>query len=489
MKDLKKRVVQSGLAKVCSQVANSALRLGYIAAMARLLHPEDFGLVAMVIAVTSFYELFTTAGLLLAAVQSSRITEDQISTLFWVNLLVGAVLFLVCIATAPVLVSFYGEPRLFWITMTVGFGFLFNAACAQHSALLQRELRYVELSIIETTSLVVGCGIGVSLAASGFGYWGLVGSTIATPAITGALLWARTGWVPGLPRRHADVRSLLGFGGTVTLNNLIVHLAYNLDKLLIGRVWGPGALGIYGTAYQLANAPTRDAMGAIGVVAFAALARLQEEPARLKSYFLRGFALVVSATMPITLFAAVFADDIVLFLLGPKWAQAATVYRLLAPTILVFSIINPTGWLLQSVGLQGRSLRIACAIAPLAVTGFVLGLPYGPAGVALGFSVAMTLWLVPHVFWCLHGTAVRPYEILIAALPPFAASVAAVGLAYGVAELWLDQLPVPARLALAGMAMGGTYLAVLMFAMDQKNFYWGLLRDIRGASPSGSVAP
>jgi PST family polysaccharide transporter len=266
-------------------------------------------------------------------------------------------------------------------------------------------------------------------------------------------------------------------------------VAYNLDKLLIGRVWGPGALGIYGTAYQLANAPTRDAMGAIGMVAFAALARVQAEPARLKSYFLRGFALVVSATMPITLFAAVFADDIVLLLLGPKWAQAATVYRLLAPAILVFSIINPTGWLLQSVGLQGRSLRIGCAIAPLVVTGFVLGLPYGPAGVALGFSVAMTLWLVPHVFWCLHGTVIRPHEILTAALPPFAASVAAAGLAFGVAELWLGQLPALARLALAGMAMGGAYLAVLMLAMDQKDFYWGLLRDIRGASPSGSVAP
>jgi PST family polysaccharide transporter len=489
MKDLKKKVVQSGVAKLVAQVANSALRLGYTAVMARLLHPEDFGLLAMVVAITGIYDLFTTAGLLLAAVQKQDITEDQISTLFWVNVLVGAILFLLCLGTAPVLVSFYGEPRLFWITTIMGAGFLFNAAGAQASALLQRQLRYVELSAIETLSLLLACTLGVGLALWGFGYWGLVSTAIATPAIAATLMWTRAAWLPGLPRRDAGIRSLLGFGGTVTLNNLIVYFGYTLDKLLIGRVWGPGALGVYGTSYNLAYAPTLGATGAIGAVAFAALARLQDDPARLRSYFLRGFSLLISISTPITLFTASFADDIVSIMLGPRWADAAALLRLFAPTILVLSVINPIGWLLQSIGLQGRSLRIALVLTPLMICGYLIGLPYGPKGVALGFSAAMTLWLLPHVFWSLHGTGISPREFFLAAFPPFFAGTSAAALSFGVAYLCLNDVSSIVRLVPAGIVMGGTYFAILMFGMKQKAFYWSLLRDLGGFRSASSSHP
>ena len=117
-------------------------------------------------------------------------------------------------------------------------------------------------------------------------------------------------------------------------------------------------------------------------------------------------------TVPISIFCALFADDIVLVVLGPKWTDAAAIFRLLTPTILVFGIINPTGWLLQSVGLHGRSLRIALVIAPLVIAACLIGLPYGPNGIAFAFSAAMTLWLVPHVVWCLHNTVISPWDFL-----------------------------------------------------------------------------
>src|SRR5205823_14448709 len=134
---------------------------------------------------------------------------------------------------------------------------------------------------------------------------------------------------------------------------------------------------------------------------------------------------VNSMTLPTTIFCALFADEIILVVLGPKWREAATIFRLLAPTILVFGIINPTGWLLQSVGLQGRSLRIAFVIAPLVITACVIGMPYGPTGVAFAFSAAMTIWLVPHIVWCLHGTTITPGDLFVAIWRPFVASIAA----------------------------------------------------------------
>jgi O-antigen/teichoic acid export membrane protein len=489
VEDLKKRVVRGGVSKLLGQVAIFVLRLGFVAIMARLLQPEDFGLVAMVIAFTGLYDLFTTAGLSLAAVQRPTITNEQVSTLFWVNILVGALLCVLCFVTAPFLVTFYNEPRLFWVTAVLGAGFVFNAVGVQHSALLQRQLRFTELTIIEVFSLLVSYALGIGLAVCGFGYWALVASMITTPAISSVLMWAFTNWIPGLPRGHADIRSLLSFGGTITLNNLIVYVAYNTDKLLVGRFWGAGALGIYGTAYQLVNVPTRNLTATLGGIAFSALSRLQDEPMRLKSYFLKGYFLLISITAPITIFSAVFADDIVLIFLGPTWAEAAPVFRLLTPTILVFSIINPTGILLQSIGLQVRSLLIALVIAPLAVAGYLLGLPYGPTGVASGFSAAMTLWLVPHVFWCLHNTAISVGDFFATTYRPFLASILAAALAWAIAQLVPVQvLPPFARLVIVGSTMVGTYVSILMFAMGQKALYLNLLRGLKSSPRSQSAA-
>jgi PST family polysaccharide transporter len=486
---LKKRVVRAGASKLVGQGIIFVLRLGFVAIMARLLQPEDFGLVAMVIAFTGVYDLFTTAGLSLATVQRTTITNEQVSTLFWVNIFVGALLCLLCFATAPLLVFFFSEPRLFWVTAALGAGFLFNAMGVQHSALLQRQLRFADLTIIEVVSLLVSYTLGIGLAVCGFGYWALVASMIATPAISSVLMWAHTAWMPGLPRGHADIRSLLSFGGTVTLNNLIVYVAYNTDKLLIGRFWGAGALGIYGTAYQLVNVPTTNLTAALAGIAFSAIARIQDEPMRLKSYFLKGYFLLISVTAPITIFSAVFADDLVFIFLGPKWAEAATVFRLLTPTVLVFSIINPTGILLQSIGLQVRSLLIALVIAPLAVAGYLLGLPYGPTGVAAGFSTAMTLWLVPHVFWCLHNTTISVGDFFATTYQPFLASIMAAALAWTIAQLTLFQvLPPFARLVIVGSVMVGTYVSILMFAMGQKALYLNLLRDLKSSPRSQSVA-
>src|SRR5712691_7100105 len=161
MHDLKQKTVRGGLAKLLGQVANFALRLGFIMILALLLGPADFGLVAMVTAVTAVYGKFTTAGLSSATVQVARITDQQISNLFWVNIVFGTVLGFLCVATAPVLARFYHEPRLFWVTIAIAPGFLFSAAGVQHLALLQRELRYVALTIIEALSQLAGIVVGI----------------------------------------------------------------------------------------------------------------------------------------------------------------------------------------------------------------------------------------------------------------------------------------------------------------------------------------
>ena len=199
MQDIKRMALRGGVAKLISQAGSFVLRLGFLIVAARLLKPEDFGLVAMVTVFTVVLDLFSTAGLSSAAVQKSTINNEQISTLFWINILVGVMFSILCVLIAPLIVAFYHEPRLFWVTVAMGAGFLFNAAGVQHLALLQRQMRYVSLAKIEFSCQLISLGLGLCLALAGFGYWALVAAAIALPAATTLSAWRVTGWIPGRP--------------------------------------------------------------------------------------------------------------------------------------------------------------------------------------------------------------------------------------------------------------------------------------------------
>ena len=482
MHDLKRQTLRGGLAKFGALGATFLLRMGTIMALARLLSPKDFGLVGMVVAFTGVLNFLRDFGLSSAAVQRMTISEEQSSTLFWINILIGALLGLTAVAMAPAIATFYGDPRLFGITAVLALGFPFNAAGTQHQALLQREMRWAALAVINVVSLMVGAAVGIGGAEAGYGYWALVWMSIASPLAGTLGLWLTTGWVPGVPLRQAGVRSLMLFGVTVTLSSLVTYVAYNAEKVLIGRFWGADAIGIYGRAYQLVNIPTEQLNSAVGEVGFAALSKLQDDPVRLKSYFLKGFSLLLGLALPITVTCVLFADELVFVVLGPKWKDAAAIVRLLAPAIAIFAIINPLEWFIFSIGLGARSLRIALVFAPFMITGYVIGLPYGPKGVAFAYSAVLTLLLIPRILWCVHETVVSLRDILLAVSGPAASGVVAGGVAFGV-RLTYGQFfsPLP-RLVLESSVLFVTFFGVLLLVAGQKSLYLDLLRGLRSSA-------
>jgi PST family polysaccharide transporter len=482
MQDLKGRIIRGSLARLCAQAASLLLRVGSLMVLARLLGPKDFGLVGMVTAFTGVLLWFRDFGLSSAAVQRATITEEQISTLFWINIMLGALLGLGAVAMAPAIAAFYREPQLFWVTIVLAAGFLFNSAGVQHSALLQRQMRFTILAVISVVSLIVGTATGIAGARAGYGYWALVAMTVTQPLIATIGFWMATSWVPGMPRRRVGIRSMLHFGGALTLNGLVAYVAYNAEKAMIGRFWGVDALGIYGRAYQLVTIPIDNMNSAVGDVAFSALSRLQDDPIRLRSYFLKGFSLVLGLTLPTTIACALFADDIVLFFLGPNWKDTAEIVRLLAPVMVIFAIINPLGWLIYSIGLVARALRIALAFAPIMIAGCAMGLPYGPKGVAFAYSAVMVLWVIPHILWCIHGTAVSFRDILLTVSRPLASGILAGGIAFGVRLICGEFVSPLPRLVLEGSVLLVAFYGMLLFAAGQKSLYLDLLRGLKRPS-------
>lgn len=483
MNDLKAKTIHGGYARAGAVGAGFVLRLGSLMVLARLLAPKDFGLLGMVTAFTGVLSLFRDFGLSAAAVQLPSVSEAQSSTLFWINVLVGGLLTLIAGACAPAVGSFYHEPRLLWVTVIVAVGFLFNGAGVQHSAILQRQMRFRALAFIDVAATIVSIVLAIAMAMAGYGYWALVAMTLCNPVVTTIGLWLTSGWVPGLPRRGIGLASMIRFGGTLTLNSFIVYVASNFDKVLLGRFWGAEALGIYGRAYQLIRIPTDNLNSAVGEVAFAALSRLQDDSQRLKSYFLKGYSLVLALTVPITVVCGLFAADMVRVLLGHKWTEAIPIFRMLAPTILVFAIANPLGWLLTALGLVGRGLRISLVIGPVMIASYFMGLSHGPRGVAFAYSTVMVLWVIPAILWCIHGTVFSFLDILQVIARPLA-SVIPAGVLGEVLHLFLLRRlnPLP-RLALETIALMLVYLGILLFAGGSNSFYLRLLRSLRTQHP------
>ncbi len=476
--DLRRRTVRGAFAAGTAQATTLVLRTGSMMILARLLFPADFGLVGMVTAATGFMNFFHDFGLSTASIQRVSVTDEQVSTLFWLNLAAGSLLAGVCVFIAPVLVRFYGEPRLLPITMVIGAGFFFNGAGVQHRALLQRSLRFSAVAAIDTTAIFIGIVAAVAMAASGMGYWALVVMTIAPPAIGSICTWIVTGWVPGPPRRHSGVRSMLWFGGTVTLNSFVVYVAYNTDKLLLGRFWGANVLGLYGRAYQLISIPTENFNSTLSQVALPALARVQKDPDRLRSHFLQGYSLFFAVAVPVTCGCALFADDIIRVFLGPRWTDAAVIFRLLAPTMLAFALLNPFGSLMVAVGRTARSLAMALVIAPVVIFGYTLGLPSGANGVAIGFSGAMVLLAFPLIMWAKRGTLITTHDVLQEIAPALGSIAVAVGLALASRTLTARLNFAFVRLTAETAILWGTYALVLLFGMNRKVRYAKVARDL-----------
>lgn len=485
----KQKSVRGGTLTMLGQGIGMAFQIGTTVILARLLLPSDYGLQAMALTLTAFFSLFKDAGLSVATVQRETLSQEQISTLFWLNVALGAVLTILVAVAAPLLAAFYKQPQLLGITAASATIFLFNSLSVQHRALLDRSMRFATGVKIDILCSFIGSVVAIVLAFLGFGYWALICQNISLPIVGTIAAWSAMPWMPGKPRWTPELKSMVRFGGTVTLNSVVVYIAYNMEKILLGRYWGAASLGIYGRAYQLATLPVQQLIGAVHSIAFSVLSRMQGEAERLQRAYLKSLSLIVSLTVPVVISSAVFADEIVRVVLGEKWMQAALVLKLLAPTVMVLALVNPFSWFLRATGRVSRSLKIALLICPVVILGIIAGLRYGPRGVAMGYSAAMVLLLVPLVAWATAGTAITFRAYWSAVRHPLLAGSFA-GLAGWLFQRWSTGYLAPLPLLILELTFSFLiYAGILLFALKEKNFYFDLVRQILPQSQNSTAKP
>ena len=393
------RTARGGVVTIVSHGLKFALSIVATAILARLLTPQDYGLIGMVAVFTGFVAMFKDLGLSLATVQRAEISYDQISTLFWVNITISAGVTLLMFLLAPLIGWFYGEPRLILITIVTAIGFLFGGLAVQHEALLKRQMRFYALSVVAFTSMMIGYVVGIFFAWRGARYWSLVFSQLALLASNTIGVWLVCHWRPGRPKRNTGVRSMLSFGGNVTGYALINYISKNCDNLIVGRAFGPQLLGLYAKAAQLLSLPTDQINEPLATVTIPALSRLADSPERYRQAYLRIMEKVIMVTMPAVMLMLATADWLVLIILGPQWGYTAKIFIFMGVAGLFQPIAATGGWLLVSQGRVRDMLRWSIINAPISILSLLAGLPWGAVGVAASFSLGRILIANPLLYW------------------------------------------------------------------------------------------
>lgn len=382
------------------QVVRIVTQLAGVVLLARLLSPDDFGLIAMVTSIVGVGEILRDFGLTSAAVQAKTLSRPQKSNLFWINFGLGAVLTLLVLACAPLIAGLYGQPELTDLARALSFTFVLNGLATQFRAELNRRMRFGALNAVDTVPAVVGLLVAATMAYFTQSVWALVAQQL-TAAVLGlvmALTLAR--WWPGLPSRQGEMRQLIRFGGGVFGTQAVAYATKNADNVAIGLVWGPSALGLYSRAYQLLMAPIVQLLAPMTRVALPVLSRLQDDRARFVAFLRRGQ--LIGSLLAGSIYALVFglAHPVVLLLFGEQWLGLVPIFQALAVGGVFRALNQVAYWAYLGLGLSMQQFRFYLVSQPLIILFMLAGLPWGPLGVAVGHSIGYTLNWFAALWWC-----------------------------------------------------------------------------------------
>jgi len=456
---LRSRTLKGLVWKAFSQIVVQGLRIVVAVILARLLEPDEWGLAAMVLVFAALVAIFSDLAFGAALVQRRSLTEADRSTVFWLTLIGGAVFTFVGVVLSGAVASLYGEPDVQPLFAALSLSFVVTALGTTQLALLTREMDFRRLELRMMSATIVGAAVAIALAAAGFGAWAIIMQQIAIAVVSTALLWASYPWRPRLLFSFASVRGLGSFSANVLGTQILFYLSRNADNFLIGRFLGATPLGAYALAYNLVLVPFSRIASPIQEVLFPAFSRLQDDPRKVGSAWLRVNRLVGAIALPALVGLIVVAPDFVTVVLGEKWRDAIPVIQILAWAGLLQSLQRLNSSVLAARDRTGTLFRFSILASVANVLAFVVGLQWGIVGVAAAYALSNTV-LQPVYTWLTARSVDLTLGAVARDLAGLAQAVVLMGAATLGARMLLVELGVsPAARLVAVILVGAAVFA------------------------------
>ncbi|OEU66517.1 MAG: colanic acid exporter [Desulfobacterales bacterium PC51MH44] len=449
----------------------TALQFVTLAVLARLLSPSDFGLMGMIMVVVGFAQAFADMGISNAIIHRQDATRNQLSSLYWLNIIAGIITFCVICASAPLVVEFYHEPRLHNLLYLTAAIFLITPFGQQFQILMQKKLRFNELAKIEIATSIVNSVVAIVLAFSGFGVYSLIWGQLAGTS-TKVLMLFSTGWRnwrPGFHFSRHDLSNYLSFGLYQMGERSINYLNSNIDYLLIGSMLGAKSLGYYTLAYNLIIRPSIMINPVITKVAFPVFSRVQNETDRLKRGYLKVLQLLSTVNLPMMIGLAVIAPIAVPVIFGEQWLPSIILIQILTIVGLLRSTASIVGSLLMAKGRADLGFKWNLVLTITQIPGLYLGIKLGGmVGVAIAYAILQCIYAIFNylvLIRILLGPCLREY---IQRMWPSLWTSGAMAIAVLFSGIFLQNMPYLPLLIIQILCGAAVYIGLMMYS--QKMF-------------------
>lgn len=445
---LKRRAASGASSTLAGQGGRLVFQFIGIIVLARLLSPEDYGLVAMVAAVAGIANVLRDFGLTFASVQSKAMSDELRSNLFWFNALAGVVSAAIVAALSWPISVLYDEPRLVALTLALAPMFLIDGLAAQYRADITRRMRFRALAAAEVGAVAIALVVATSAAVAGLTYWSLVIQQVTTSLAGLVLLSLWGGWWPQRFHRGVSAKRELTFGLDIFAAQLVNYAARNADSVIIGARLGAAELGIYDRAFQLLMLPIQRLQSPATRVALPVLSRLQDSPAEFSRFIQRGQLTLIHPVMFVMSAGAAFGSVLVPLVLGDQWAASALPFQILSVAGMAQAANYAFYWSYLATGKTRESLKLMVMYRPVQIAMLFIGSFWSITGVAVAYSLSQLIGWQLQASWTrrvpltprreLYRAGLRAYALHLSAaagpavlLGVLGVSIATVALAVG----------------------------------------------------------
>lgn len=456
----------------------AVIQLIQLAMLGRLLRPSAFGLMAMLMVVIEIARVFSQMGLYEAIISKQDTNRQHLSSLFWINILAGLLLYFILVLTAPIVAAFFSEPQLKGMLPVVGLIFIISALSLQFEALIRKNLFFDLLTKINITAAILGMVLAVGMAVQGFGVWSLIyGQLTLHAAKTLALLLvaATKHWLPALHFRFGEIKGHFFFGLTRVGAMVANQINSRVDQMVIGSLLGPIALGFYNIAFRIVLQPIQSVNPILTQVAFPVFSQIQDDDARLKRGFVKMIHLLTSINAPLLIGLCALAPLAIPFLMGEQWRPSVPLVQVLVFYALLRSLGNAGGSLILAKGMASWTLYWNLALLALIPSCVLLAVAIKKSVllVSLVLVILQAVLLVAHYFFFLRRL-VGPFAgMYVQAIGKPILAAGGMALAVYFSQYLLNQVP-PIINLLLSIFLGAVIYLVLSFFIQRSLFheYW-----------------
>lgn len=358
--------------------------------LARLLDPEEFGLIGMLTIFTVIAQIFINSGLSSAIIRDKTAVEKDFSTVFYFNLCVSLLFYAVLYFAAPTIANFYEEPILIKLTRWVALVFVINAFGLVQNAILVREIDFKTQSISHLSGLAVSVLVGGFMAFQGHGVWSIVGQVLSQAIVTNTLLWILSQWKPRDGFSFASFKKLWAFGSKILATTLVTQVIDNIDTILIGKLFSAQNLGFYTRAKSSREIPQNIFRGVLGSVSFSVLSNVNDSLTELRRIHLRFLKLAAFLIFPVVLGLIAAAKPFVIVLYSDKWLPSVPILQIIAFFAITYTLGVLFSQTLMALGKAGKYFQLNVVKRIISLLALPVGLffglyPFFIALVILGF--------------------------------------------------------------------------------------------------------